>query len=427
MSREVPDGWRIASLDDICSHVARGDAPKYSDKTTGLWALGQRCIREEGIDWHHLRPHSSEKRIKELSVLRPGDVCINSTGTGTLGRVGFWTGSQADIVFADTHITVLRANVGEVWPRFLYEWLRSDSTRARIYRECVTGSTNQIELSRSSLKSLSLLLPPLHEQRRIAEILSSVDEAIATTHAVIDQTRKVKQGVLEHLLTKGIGHTLFKQTELGEMPERWEIAELQDIASVRTGLAKNKKEIPDAMELPYLRVANVQDGYVDLSDLQTISVSPGRVERYSLRKGDVLMTEGGDYDKLGRGDVWDGSVEPCLHQNHVFAVRANPERLIPEFLAILTASRSGKAYFQSCSKRSTNLASINSAQVKQFPVRLPDLREQSEIVKISKSFDAAISVATSRLGQQRRLKSALMSDLLTGRKRITDAFPMAAE
>ncbi|WP_159946334.1 restriction endonuclease subunit S [Rhizobium sp. 18065] len=271
------------------------------------------------------------------------------------------------------------------------------------------------------------LWPPLHEQRRIAEILSSVDEAIAVTRAVVEQTRKVKQGVLERLLTKGIGHTRFKQTQVGEIPEGWDVVELQGVASVRTGLAKNKKEIPDAVELPYLRVANVQDGYVDLSDLQTISVSRGQFERYSLRKGDVLMTEGGDYDKLGRGDVWDGSVEPCLHQNHVFAVRADQERLIPEFLATLTASRSGKAYFQSCSKRSTNLASINSTQVKQFPVRLPDLSEQSEIVRISKSFDAAISVATSRLSQQLQLKSALMSDLLTGRKRVTDALPMAAE
>lgn len=311
-------------------------------------------------------------------------------------------------------------------PEYVYHLARSELVRGPAISQMV-GTTGRARVPNSVFDEIKIPLPPLHEQRQIAEILSSVDEAIAATRAVIEQTRKVKQGVLERLLTKGIGHTRFKQTEIGEIPEIWEVVELQDVASVRTGLAKNKKEIPDAMELPYLRVANVQDGYVDLSDLQTISVSRSQIDRYSLRKGDVLMTEGGDYDKLGRGDVWDGAVEPCLHQNHVFAVRANQERLIPEFLANLTASRSGKAYFQSCSKRSTNLASINSTQVKQFPVRLPDLSEQSEIVRVSKSFDAAVSVATSNLSQQLRLRAALMSDLLTGRKRVTDALPMAAE
>ncbi len=212
---KLPSGWKLATLNEICAHIARGDAPKYAESITGIWALGQRCIRDEGIDRDFLRPHYSGKRVKEQSILQPGDVCINSTGTGTLGRVGFWPGSDEDVVFADTHVTVLRANEREALPCFLFEWLRSAATRERIYRECVTGSTNQIELNRSSLMSLSLLLPPLHEQRRIAEILFSVDEAIAATRAVIEQTRKVKQGVLERLLTKGIGHTRFKRTEIG--------------------------------------------------------------------------------------------------------------------------------------------------------------------------------------------------------------------
>lgn len=284
-----------------------------------------------------------------------------------------------------------------------------------------------LSLKYPKFAEIPVALPPLHEQRRIAEILSSLDETIAATRAVIEQTRKVKQAVLERLLTKGIRHTRFKQTEIGEIPEGWEVVQLQSVASVRTGIAKNKKDIPDAVELPYLRVANVQDGYVDLSDIQSIRLSRSQVGRYLLRAGDVLMTEGGDYDKLGRGDVWNASIDPCLHQNHVFAVRTTREKLLPEFLALLTASRVGKAYFQSCSKQTTNLASINSSQVKEFPVRLPKVSEQREIVSLADAVQSPVTASEEGHGRLLKTKSALMSDLLTGRKRVTDALPMAAE
>jgi type I restriction enzyme S subunit len=426
MSREVPEGWNQLSLGDICTGgmLTDGDWIESKDQDPdGQIRLLQLSDIGDGEFLNKTRRFINEQTAERLKVtyLEKHDILL-ARMPDPLGRSCLLPLQERAITAVDVCVIRPSAATDRSWLSYL---LNSPEIRALINAQG-TGTT-RTRVSRKTLAALALMVPPLHEQRRIAEILSSVDEAIAATRAVIEQTRKVKQGVLERLLSRGIGHTRFKQTEIGEIPERWEVVELQNVASVRTGLAKNKKEISDAVELPYLRVANVQDGYVDLSDLQTISVSRSQVERYSLRKGDVLMTEGGDYDKLGRGDVWDGSVEPCLHQNHVFAVRADQERLIPEFLANFTASRSGKAYFQSCSKRSTNLASINSKQVKQFPVRLPGLSEQSEIVRISKSFDASISVGTSRLSQQRHLKSALMSDLLTGRRRVTDALPMAAE
>src|SRR5262249_55246710 len=164
-----------------------------------------------------------------------------------------------------------------------------------------------------------------------------------------------------------------------KLPEEWKIKELGELATVQTGLAKGKNHIKDPISLPYLRVANVQDGYIDLSDVKTIEVSKADVERYRLRPNDVLMTEGGDFDKLGRGHVWRAQIDPCLHQNHIFAVRPKPEVLKPEFLAALSASPYGKRYFLSCAKQSTNLASINSTQLKQFPVLIPPMCEQEII------------------------------------------------
>ncbi|UXT20029.1 restriction endonuclease subunit S [Agrobacterium tumefaciens] len=422
MSREVPEGWtsvRLSALVEI-ERVSFSINEINSFDSVRLYSL-------PAFDSGAVPEKTAGSEVLSNKYRVPADCILFSKLNPRIPRVWRVKHEHREPALGSTEFWPLTPRKGNVDLDFLTSFLTSADFLNSPEITPASSTNSHQRVDRKAFENFEMLLPPLHEQRRIAEILSSVDEALVVTREVVEQTRKVKQGVLERLLTKGIGHTRFKQTEIGEIPEGWEVVELQDVASVRTGLAKNKKEIPDAVELPYLRVANVQDGYVDLSDLQTISVSRSRVERYSLMKGDVLMTEGGDYDKLGRGDVWDGAVKPCLHQNHVFAVRADQERLIPEFLANLTASRSGKAYFQSCSKRSTNLASINSTQVKQFPVRLPDLSEQSEIVRVSKSFDAAISVATSNLSQQLRLKAALMSDLLTGRRRVIDGLPMAAE
>lgn len=195
--------------------------------------------------------------------------------------------------------------------------------------------------------------------------------------------------------------------------ERWSTVPLGEVAAVQTGVAKGKTPKNGSVSLPYLRVANVQDGFLDLSEIKEIEISPAEASRYQLRAGDVLFTEGGDFDKLGRGTVWRGQINPCLHQNHLFAVRPNEQALLPEFLAYVAASPIGRRYFISCSKQSTNLASINSTQLKQFPVPLPPLPEQRRIAAILGTWDAAIEkaerVLTAKINRREHWHTALVA------------------
>lgn len=193
------------------------------------------------------------------------------------------------------------------------------------------------------------------------------------------------------------------------LPEGWRKVTLEQVAEVRTGLAKGKQSSPDAVALPYLRVANVQDGRLDLREMKLIEVEPHQVARYSLKPGDILMTEGGDFDKLGRGAVWRSQIDPCLHQNHVFAVRAMSEVVDPGYLSALAASEYGRSYFLSCAKRSTNLASINSSQLKAFPVLLPPLSEQRAISQILAAWDHAIDTAGRLLENRQSQWHALLA------------------
>ena len=202
------------------------------------------------------------------------------------------------------------------------------------------------------------------------------------------------------------------------LPHGWTKASLEDVAEVQTGIAKGKLVSGQSVSVPYLRVANVQDGYVDLSIIKEIVVKPAEVERYRLRKGDVLFTEGGDFDKLGRGTVWQGEIDPCLHQNHVFAVRPSSARLLPAILALQAASDYGRRYFQLSSKQSTNLASINSTQLKQFPVIVPPLPEQRKIATILRTWDLGLEKLSALRKAKERLRLWLRTEVVTGKRRL---------
>ncbi|MBX7224281.1 MAG: restriction endonuclease subunit S [Blastocatellia bacterium] len=186
---------------------------------------------------------------------------------------------------------------------------------------------------------------------------------------------------------------------LGEVPKHWEVLRLKRVATVQTGVAKGKDNTGrETINVPYLRVANVQDGYLDLDEVSVIEIPVEDLPRYSLKYGDVLMNEGGDFDKLGRGHVWRCEIEPCIHQNHVFAVR--PVSISADWLNLFTSTGYAQFYFMSRSKQSTNLASISSSNIVELPVLMPSPEEQS---KIAAFLDFETASLSALIAEQERL------------------------
>jgi type I restriction enzyme S subunit len=166
---------------------------------------------------------------------------------------------------------------------------------------------------------------------------------------------------------------------LGQVPEHWQVKRLRHLAHVQSGVAKGRDLAGrETIRVPYLRVANVQDGFLDLAEIAMIDIEPHELARYALRPGDVLMNEGGDFDKLGRGHVWRGEIDKCIHQNHVFAVR--PNGIEPEWLALVTSANSSRSFFISRSKQSTNLASISQSNLQELPLCVPPSAERRAII-----------------------------------------------
>lgn len=287
-----------------------------------------------------------------------------------------------------------------------------------------TAGVNHPRTSWAAISTFTHSFPPLPEQRVIAAVLSKIQAAVEIQEKIIAALKELKAATMAKLFRKGLRQesTARRETKFGQVPQAWKIEALNEHAYVQTGVAKGRKiDNSSAIELPYLRVANVQDGYLDLSEIKTIRLRETERERYSLQVDDVLLTEGGDFDKLGRGYLWKGQIENCVHQNHIFAVRTNRNVLLPEFFVYLVQSPYGKAYFLSVAHKTTNLACINSHKLKAFPILLPSMAEQQEIATIIAGIDQKIDQRTDKLKTLKHLFSSMLHLLMTGQVRVKGA------
>ena len=373
----LPDGWRLARLGEV-AEVVMGQSPPGT--TVFDWNGNSTISR--GLPFIQGNAEFGAQFPKPLK----------------------WCAQPAKVARADDLLISVRAPVGETNRanaalgigrglaaiRFAEPNTHAFGWHAVNHAKGALGSVTQGSTFKAidgqALRSLPILLPPLPEQRAIAAVLDAIDESIECTEAVIAAAGRLRDALLHELLTRGVPgwHTQWKDGPgIGTIPAAWDVVRLGDVAEVQTGRAVNRKAHQNgSLEAPYLSVANVKDGYLDLDVVKTMLVAPFEINRYRLLDGDVLFTEGGDADKLGRGTVWRNEIALCLHQNHIFAVRPSQDTLYAEFLAAFAASSRGKQYFLGAAKQTTNLASMNATQLRQMPLPLPSPQEQRAIVSV---------------------------------------------
>jgi len=358
-------------------------------------------------------------------MLKDGDLLFARSGA-TVGKTYLYQAQDGRCAHAG-YVIKFQPDPNIAIPRYAFWWTQASAYWRWVNRTLRQGA--QPNINATEYGAHRLLLPPLPEQRRIAEILDTLDEAIRKTEQVITKLQQMKQGLLHDLLTRGIDEhgelrdperhpEQFKDSRLGRIPRGWEVRSLVSVAEVRSGIAKNSnKAVNHPVWVHYLRVANVQDGYLDLTEMSKIRIGRDEVERYAVRSGDVLMNEGGDLDKLGRGAIWRGQFDPCVHQNHVFVVRCGAD-LMPEYLDAWTGSPQARRYFLVAGKQTTNLASINKTALGKLPVAVPPMAEQEAIASALDQYDHRVVLEAQEVSKLRTLKQGLMDDLLTGRVRV---------
>ncbi len=403
---EVPGHWEVKRL----KHNLRLLTEK-TDRRTNPVAL-------ENIESWSGRFVPTETEFQGEGVaFEPGDILFGKLRPYLAKAL---LASQAGEAVGDFH--VMRPGT-HILPRFAqYNMLN------RSFIDIVDGSTFGSKMPRASwefVAAMHLPTPPLPEQTAIATFLdretAKIDALVAEQERLIALLQEKRQAVISHAVTKGLDPNVPMKDSgvewLGEVPGHWEVKALKFIATVQTGIAKGKDNTgKETITVPYLRVANVQDGYLALDDIAEIEIPASDLQRYFLQPGDVLMNEGGDFDKLGRGHIWRGEIASCIHQNHVFAVR--PYGVSSEWLNAITGSGYAQFYFMARSKQSTNLASISSSNIMELPVLLPPLNEQGAVLafmaKQTSQADTLITEARTAITLLQERRTALISAAVTG-------------
>jgi type I restriction enzyme S subunit len=308
-------------------------------------------------------------------------------------------------------IAIVRPGINSVDPRWLMHAINSPVMRETIAIQS-TGTTRR-RIARGKLADLQFPLPPCNEQKRIAAKLD-------TTLAAVDACRQRLDGVAAIL--KRFRQAVLAAATSGELTREWREERginkdwkpgiLDDIASIQGGITKDsKKQLDEYPEFPYLRVANVQRGYLDLSEISFIRVPPGKIDSLLLEEGDILFNEGGDRDKVGRGWIWEGQIDQCVFQNHVFRARLLSPEDQPKFVSWWSNTR-GADHFLGEGKQTTNLASISKKTLGQLPIQMPSPAEQSEIIDRVEALFSLADQLEARLTSARRIVERLTPALL---------------
>lgn len=422
---QIPNeaGWNLGRLDEMCSVLSRGRAPTYVERSRVL-AIGQRCVTAGGFDPGATRPHA-ERAMR--GVLQPefGDVLLNSTGTGTIGRSCVFDAPGVFVV--DGHVTVLRLRSELGVGGWLSGVLRTPWGQSHLETQCYSGSTNQVELSRTRLGSTRLPTPPLPEQRRIAEVLDTIDEAIRKTEEIIAKLEQVKQGLLHDLLTRGIDDDgelrdpdrhpeQFKDSPLGRMPRGWQCGPAAAWCDRLTvGVVNSATHAYVDEGVPFIRSQNVKANRIVLDDVLFVTEAFNAQQSKSiLRAGDVAIVRTG-YPGTAAvvPDHLDGS-------NCFSLVIASPRatELRPHFLAQFLNSPVCKAAIRRMQFGSAQ-HNFNVGEMRRLEIALPAIEEQEAIISAVGVHETRTHQEELGLAKLRLLKNATMEDLLTGRVRVT--------
>lgn len=391
---------RIVRLGEVAEFV-RGVTYKPVDVTTADDPHGIPCLRTKNIqelldddDLVYIPRH----RIKPSKIIREGDILVSSANSWNLVGKCSWISSLGYDATFGGFTSVLRGDESVVFRRYLYHWFSSPKVQ-QLARSFGKQTTNISNLNQERCLDLEIPLPPLDEQKRIAAILDKGDALRA----------KRRQAVaLLDSLTQSIFLEMFGDLTSGT--KKWPSLPLREIAEVGSGITKGRKlNSTEAIEVPYLAVANVQDKALNLTTVKTIEATPSEIGRYRLETNDLLLTEGGDPDKLGRGTLWRGELPLAIHQNHIFRVRFVSSRIEPLFANWLIGSAYGKNFFLKSAKQTTGIASINKSQLSDFPMIVPPLDLQRSFVKRAETISTQMGAQVAHMGSLGRAFAVLQS------------------
>ena len=380
------------------------------------------------------RDLDGKKRFKgNLYFAEPGDVVYSKIDVrnGAIGVVPDELGRVA----VSTEFPVYRVRPEVATPRYVRLVFRTRPFR-QLINSMISGASGRKRVKPVQLESIEVPLPPLPVQRAIvAQWQAARAEARRLRAEAEAVSEEVGNDVLKALgipvkapddLPKtfalpwkavdrfSVGYLQRMAVGAGKIEKvDYPVEQLGSITDIAYGITKNQTNRPGAHARPYLRVANVQAGTLDLSEIKYLDVPDDELERYRLEKGDLLVCEGNSADLVGRPAIWNNEIEDCVHQNHVLRARPS-EKLLPKYALEYMQTVPAATYFRARAKRTTNLASINSTDLSEMPIPLLPLDVQRAIVEAAQEKRREAARLRAEAKRQRQAAKTTLEALILG-------------
>jgi type I restriction enzyme, S subunit len=414
---DIPNDWFSGKLRNMIEDLQTGFASGERDDN-GIVQLRMNNITDDGrFDFEELLKVPIPSDIERFD-LQTNDIIFNNTNSlDLIGKTAI-VNEGLPYTFSN-HLTRMRVIKNKLVPHWLYFILLRYKERF-VFRAICHTHVGQSGIGKNELQNLQIFFPSLVEQQKIASNLSKVDELIQKTDQVIEQTQRLKKGLMQRLLTKGIGHTEFKKTELGDIPKTWALAILNTVCDkIQDGShfsPKIKYVFPGENRFLYITAKNIKENAVDLSDVVYVdkqfhdSIYP----RCNPEKGDILLVKDGVMTGVA---VVNNLAEPFSMLSSIALIKTSKSMLDAHYLKYYLESASG---FRMVTNQMTGTAirRIILDKIKTSPIPLPPIFEQKRIGGIMSQMDKKISVLINYKTTTEYLKRGLMQKLLTGQVRV---------
>ena len=410
MSSVVPEGWSKLMLGQIGTFSTSSVDKKSKDEETLVSLLNYMDIYRNSVlssSYPFQSVTAPAKQVTSSSV-RNGDVFFtpSSETPDDIGHSAVFIGDAESLVHSYHTIRFRPAANNHFDDNYKAFAFKGEETY-EYFRKRATGST-RFTVSLPIFNELEVLCPPLPEQKKIASILTSVDEVIENTQKQIDKLQDLKKATMNELLTKGIGHTEFKDSVLGRIPKSWEVAQIGDVTSFSQGIQVDVEQHHETKDDSKVR-------FVRISDYTKLDETPRYIDSAFALKGlvekdDVVMIRYGEAGRVCRGIV--GAIA-----NNLFTIRPSP-RLLKDYLYHHCASEEIRSKVEALSASSA-MPAVSFSSLRTLKLKIPPVDEQDLIVSAISSLDRSIEIHSQKLHQTQSLKKSLMQDLLTGKVRVT--------
>ena len=408
----IPEAWNIIKIKDV-GDIITGSTPKTANKDfylngTRLWASPSDLGKEKHIE-------NTQTKLSELGFNQTRKICKKSILVTCIGSTIGKIGMAGQEMSTNQQINSIVCNKKHD-PDFYYYVI--DNISDFIKR---MASTQAVPiLNKTDFSNLEVIEPSLPEQQKIAEILSTVDEKIDCIDKQIEQTEQLKKGLMQELLTKGIGHNEFKDTEIGRIPKSWIIKKLAELSiqKIQNGIFNDPKKVGKGYKL--INVVNLYtEPKIKTNNLKLLEANQDEYNSFKVYDGDIFFTRSSlKKEGIAHCNIYDSKDnEDILFECHIIRMRPNKNIISPFYLFRYCRTQTARKHFMANAK-TTTMTTIDQKGIGEIQVPIPPLKEQYKIAEILGSVDEKLETLQDKKSEYENLKKGLMQKLLTGQIRV---------